>query len=385
MKRILFVSLISFLILTACGNDKNSESKQKQDNSNLSAEEQEKKYKKETKKLGSLLEGMGSGVTDESEIEESDSDINDEDIKEVQNAIQDFEKNTKGLNQANKEIGNYALKSAKAMLAYVERIQELEEFKSNNPDSEKSYDLALTDATFSLFSTFETIKMDYEDLDINYKKDYLGSKGNEGLTDLLAITADTDLMELGDGMGSLIIEHDEDLDSKQTKELSNKGYREKVFKSMVTEEPDMSKKEYNTLVNDFNDLSPEFLHYEEANRMVSTTEYNYFMDLRNGVVGAETDSEIDDTDFSSESDSSEESSDDSSSEENVSRNNVIDYVEEYEGEPIDTEIYTYKEPEKTEDGEWGFSFTDKDGELAGSYIIDENGKVTKYDENGEEK
>ena len=112
MKRILFVSLISFLILTACGNDKNSESKQKQDNSNLSAEEQEKKYKKETKKLGSLLEGMGSGVTDESEIEESDSDINDEDIKEVQNAIQDFEKNTKGLNQANKEIGNYALKSA---------------------------------------------------------------------------------------------------------------------------------------------------------------------------------------------------------------------------------------------------------------------------------
>jgi len=80
---------------------------------------------------------------------------------------------------------------------------------------------------------------------------------------------------------------------------------------------------------------------------------------------------------------SEDDDSDSSSEEKVTRENVIDKVESYEGSALDTDNYTYKEPEKTEDG-WGFSFTDKDGELAGSYTIDEDGYVTEYDEDGEE-
>ena len=71
--------------------------------------------------------------------------------------------------------------------------------------------------------------------------------------------------------------------------------------------------------------------------MISTTEYNYMIDLRNGVVDVDTDSEIEDF-GSSESDDS----DSSSSDEPVTRENVIDKVEEYEGEPLDTETYTYK-------------------------------------------
>ena len=47
----------------------------------------------------------------------------------------------------------------------------------------------------------------------------------------------------------------------------------------------------------------------------------------------------------------------------VTRDNVIDIVESYEGEYLDTDNYTYKEPEKRGNGEWGFSFTDKDGDL----------------------
>lgn len=69
----------------------------------------------------------------------------------------------------------------------------------------------------------------------------------------------------------------------------------------------------------------------------------------------------------------------------VTRDNVIDIVESYGGEYLDTDNYTYKEPEKRGNGEWGFSFTDKDGDLAGSYIIDKDGYVTKYDENGNEE
>ncbi|WP_191092301.1 MULTISPECIES: hypothetical protein [unclassified Mammaliicoccus] len=83
-------------------------------------------------------------------------------------------------------------------------------------------------------------------------------------------------------------------------------------------------------------------------------------------------------------DGSDSDSDDDSNSEKVTRENVIDKVESYEGSLLDTDKYTYKEPEKTDEGKWGFSFEDKDGNLAGSYIIDDDGKVTEYDENGEE-
>ncbi|MDW5472294.1 hypothetical protein [Staphylococcus equorum] len=389
MKKVLFLLLASFLVLAACGNNNDSKSSGKQENSKLSDEKQEEMYKKETKKLGDLLADDSSEVEEEAKSTDSNSssDISKDDVKEAKKDIKDFEDNTKHLDKANKEVGNHALKTAKAMIAYAERNVELEEFKKDNPELENSYDLAMIDATFSLFATYETIQMDYEDLDVEYKKEYLGTKGNEGVTDLLAITADTDIMELGEGMGALIIKYDENLNSKQNKELSNTNYRTKVFKSMITEEPDISKKEYNSMVKDFNDLSPEFLHYDEVNKMVSTTEYNYFMDLRNGVVGAETDSEVEEhklDDDSSKVDDVEIEDNSSDREETVTRDNVIDYVEEYEGESLDTENYTYKEPEKTEDDEWGFSYTDKDGDLAGSYIVDEDGNVTKYDENGED-
>lgn len=75
---------------------------------------------------------------------------------------------------------------------------------------------------------------------------------------------------------------------------------------------------------------------------------------------------------------------DTSSDNKVTRSNVIDKVEAYEGHPLDTDTYTFKEPEQNEDGDWGFSILDKEGNLEGSYIVTSDGEVTKYDENGEE-
>ncbi|WNF18140.1 hypothetical protein RIU93_12090 [Staphylococcus warneri] len=93
-----------------------------------------------------------------------------------------------------------------------------------------------------------------------------------------------------------------------------------------------------------------------------------------------SDDESDD-DSSSDDNSSSDSSSDS---EEVTRDNVIDKVESYEGEKLDTDTYTFKEPEKTSDGKWGFSYDDKDGNFAGSYTVDtDDGYVTKYDENGD--
>lgn len=81
----------------------------------------------------------------------------------------------------------------------------------------------------------------------------------------------------------------------------------------------------------------------------------------------------------------EDDDSDSSDSGEVTRSNVIDKVESYEGHKLDTDTYTYKEPEKTGDGKWGFSFLDKDGDLAGSYTVDiDDGYVTEYDEDGEE-
>lgn len=71
--------------------------------------------------------------------------------------------------------------------------------------------------------------------------------------------------------------------------------------------------------------------------------------------------------------------------ETVNRNNVIDFVEDYEGEPLDTNTYTFKDPEKRDDGSWGFAFYTKNGELAGSYIIDSDGVVTKFNNKGLEE
>lgn len=385
-KLLLTGMLSATLLLGACGNDdtKNKEESKKEQASKLSAEEQEKKYKKETKKLGEFLadagEGVNEGLSDDSD--ESDTDIakGKENIKKVQKELKKYRDNTKYLDKANTEVGDYAYKTADSMVLYVERYLDLEQFKKNNPELEDSYDIASIDATYTMFTVLESIQMDYEELDVEYKKEYLGAKGNEGITDILALQQESDTTDLADGMGVYVAEFKDNLNSNQTKELSNKTYRNKINKNLIHEEPDMSRRDYNSIVQDFNEIAPEFLQYEKVNKMISTTEYNYMIDLRNGVVDVDTNSEIDDFD-SSEPDSS----DGSISEEPVTRENVIDKVEEYEGEPLDTETYTYKEPEKTDDGDWGFSFTDENGDLAGSYIVDEDGIVTKYDEDGEEE
>lgn len=72
----------------------------------------------------------------------------------------------------------------------------------------------------------------------------------------------------------------------------------------------------------------------------------------------------------SDEDSDDEDTDDEY--DSVTRSNVMDIVEDYEGSSLDTNTYTYREPEKRDDGSWGFAFYTKDGELAGSYIVDED-------------
>jgi hypothetical protein len=118
----------------------------------------------------------------------------------------------------------------------------------------------------------------------------------------------------------------------------------------------------------------------ESNRILNNPKTVKLQDLSQSTINAWT-NVISET--SGYGDMSSTDSDSDNSSEKVTRDNVIDKVEDYEGHNLDTSKYKYKEPEQNDDGEWGFSFTDKDGNLAGSYIVDKDGDVTKYDENGD--
>lgn len=387
MKKILIILFSFLLVLGACGQKEESSKGETKSNkassAKLSLEEQNKIYKKETKKLSESItkfsddffEGYESGKnsSNDDEIEEDiiNSDVKKE-IQTIKSEIDRYTEKTKNLKDIDTSIGDNAAKTYKVMGLFSERVYELEEFKKNNPDKETSYDIASFDALLTTTSTLESLSFEYDSLDSDLKNEELGTKGNESVTNLLALPSDFDHMDNSEVLGTFISEFNDNLSSKDIKVLSNKEFRKSNSKIMITEAPDISKLEYNSLIDDINENSPEFFHYEHTNKMVSTTEYNNIMDIRNGIVSADDDSSIE-----------EENSD--SEEKEVTRDNVMDLVEDYEGESLDTDTYTYKEPEQKSDGSWGFAFYTKDGELAGSYIVDEDGDVTKYDEDGVEE
>lgn len=387
MKKVLIIIFSCLLALGACGQKEESSKDETQNNkansAKLSLEEQNKIYKKETKKLSESItkfsddffEGYESGKnsSNDDEIEEDviNSDVKKE-IQTIKSEIDRYTEKTKNLKDIDTSVGDNAAKTYKVMSLFSERVYELEEFKKNNPDKETSYDIASFDALLTTTSTLESLSFEYDNLDSDLKNEELGAKGNESVTDLLALSNDFDHMDNSEVLGTFISKFNDNLSSKDIKVLSNKEFRKNNSKIMITETPDTSKLDYNSLIDDINENSPEFFHYEHTNKMVSTTEYNNIMDIRNGIVSADDDSSIE-----------EENSD--NEEKEVTRDNVMDLVEDYEGESLDTDTYTYKEPEQKSDGSWGFAFYTKDSELAGSYIVDEDGDVTKYDEDGVEE
>ncbi|MGK9044698.1 hypothetical protein [Mammaliicoccus vitulinus] len=136
-----------------------------------------------------------------------------------------------------------------------------------------------------------------------------------------------------------------------------------------------------SVINDYNDIKNS-----ETTKILNISDlYSKYKDNRKVANVANKIEFVDPMPSNDDEDSnSEDDTDSDSSSEEVTRDNVIDKVESYEGETLDTDTYTFKEPEKTDEGKWGFSFEDKDGNLAGSYVIDDDGEVTEYDEDGEE-
>ncbi|MGN5882030.1 hypothetical protein [Staphylococcus simulans] len=128
-------------------------------------------------------------------------------------------------------------------------------------------------------------------------------------------------------------------------------------------------------LHDLNELNQKYGNESQLQQVANMISINDAAQGASSSNQAQTESSNDST--------SSDSSSDSDSGETVTRDNVIDKVEEYEGHTLDTSTYTYKEPEQMGDGRWGFSILDKSGELAGSYIVNSDGSVEKYDADGE--
>lgn len=283
MKKVLFLLFASLLVLGACGN--NESDSQNSNNEELTAEKQEKIQKKELRKLGKqITKTMNSD-------DDSSKDL-DSYIKDLDKAIKDYEDKTKKLDQVDITISEPLVDIGKSVLVGTKQLKQINEFEKDNPKLKDTYELATGNLYFHLYSTLESINMDYEDIDAEYKNSVLGKELSSDIADLLY--SDYDLMDFASAMGEHTIEYSETLTSDQIKQLNQVDFRTELYKLGDFDEPDVSKKEYNQLVEDYNKLSPEFLHYKKVDEMVSTDELNIMMDMRNGVVGADTDREASD-------------------------------------------------------------------------------------------
>lgn len=140
------------------------------------------------------------------------------------------------------------------------------------------------------------------------------------------------------------------------------------FQDHRWDDPDYSNKEWNRILN-----NPKRVKLYDGNQAVIQTVASW---IEEGKPDSYT---------PSSSSSASSSSEHASSSGTVTRANVIDKVEAYEGHKLDTSTYTFKEPEERSDGSWGFSILYKNGDLAGSYIVEPDGSVKKYDADGQEE
>lgn len=281
-KSLITASLLStVLLLGACGNE-GSSSEDKE--SSLKPEKQEEIYSKEAKLLGKAM-------SDEDAMDDSTNKVSDD----FKKSLDRYEDKTKNLDSVDTQVGDLTLRVGKSIEIMGDRMYELNKFNKDNPDKEMEYNLSLVDVGINTAQALESINEEYESIDVSYKNDIIGKEANEEITDVLSTFPAYELDELIDDYGTGIVGNDEtELTQEQQKILSDTKYRDELKKEvMIQEEPDTSKNEYNESVNMFNKFAPEFLHYKEVDKMVSSTENNNMMDIRNAVVSANTDAGVD--------------------------------------------------------------------------------------------
>lgn len=299
-KVLLATSLTSILLLGACEDNESDTKESKQEQKGLSIDQEEKIQKEELRKVIKQLDKTVNS-----------DDIGKEDVEKLDKMIMGYEDKTKDFEQIDIAISDPIINASKTYSVMSDSLLKLEKFKEDNPELEQTYDLMLSDISYHGGITLTSISNEYEDLDSNYKNEVLGKELNTTFTDLL-FSDETGASEVADGLGVMAIGYDEHPTDEQLKQLPSTDYRDVFSKYGSLDEPNVSKKEYNSLVKDYNELAPKFLHYKEATEMVSADENLSMGDIRNGIVGADTDREVSDyeDDMEEDTDLAEDEEDD---------------------------------------------------------------------------
>ena len=281
-KILLATSLTSILLLGACGNNESESKEPKQEKKQMTIEQEEKVQKEELRNLTNVL------------VDTVNSDDTSKEVtSKLDKAIKQYEDKTKDLKQVDTIISDPVYKSAKTFQTTLGSIRDINNFEENNSDLTETVKLSNIDIVYHTIMTLNSINEEYSQVDAGYKNEVLGKELNSDFTDVIT-EVDMDTTELADAMGILAIEYSEELTDEQLKQLPSKDYRDSLAKYGYTDEPDVSKNEYNSMVQDFNELAPEFLQYDEATELVSADENLSMGDIRNGIVGAKTDSDVKD-------------------------------------------------------------------------------------------
>ena len=320
-KLLLATSLSSILLLGACGNNESDTKESKQEQKQLTVEQEEKIQKEELKKVIKQLDV----VANDDEIEQKDIDKLNKDIKS-------FENKTENLEQIDIAISDPIINLAKTYSVMTEDYLTLQEFEDNNPDLTETFELVQGDMAYHMLLTINTLTNDYEELEAEYKNKMLGKELNTVVTDLFEESFE--LQDIADGLGVMAIEYSEDPTDEQLKQLPNTdSYRNVLTKYGSIDEADVSKNEYNSMVKDYNELAPEFLHYKEATEMVSADENLSMSDIRNGIVGADTDKEVSDYEDDMEDEDTEDTDTELDEDEDEDEDDEeLEWVENEDGE-----------------------------------------------------
>ena len=281
-KLLLATSLTGVLLLGACGNNESESKESKQEQTQLTFEQEKKIQKEELRKLTKVLVDTVNA-----------DDTSKEVTRKLDKAIKQYEDKTKNLKQVDTIVSDLVYKSAKTFQTTLGSIRDINEFEENNSDLTETVKISNIDIVYHTIMTLNSINEEYSEVDASYKNEVLGKELNSDFIDVIT-EADMDTTELADAMGILAIEYSEELTDEQLNQLPSKDYRDLLSKYGYTDEPDVSKNEYNIMVQDFNELAPEFLHYKEATDLVSSDENLSMSDIRNGIVGAKTDSDVED-------------------------------------------------------------------------------------------
>lgn len=281
-KLLLATSLTGVLLLGACGNNESESKESKQEQTQLTFEQEKKIQKEELRNLTKVLVDTVNA-----------DDTSKEVTRKLDKAIKQYEDKTKNLKQVDTIVSDPVYKSAKTFQTTLSSIRDINEFEENNSDLTETVKISNIDIVYHTIMTLNSINEEYSQVDSSYKNEVLGKELNSDFIDVIT-EADMDTTELADAMGILTIEYSEELTDEQLNQLPSKDYRDLLSKYGYTDEPDVSKNEYNSMVQDFNELAPEFLHYKEATDLVSADENLSMSDIRNGIVGAKTDSDVED-------------------------------------------------------------------------------------------